>query len=1008
MYFLTLLRPQLTALVGQIAACFAPSVETPVLNNLSNLNFCVTEASVFELVELLQQTSNTSFKLAIEKNLRPLCGRFRDVNTRQKHIAGLGLCWIAIANLIIDLFVPDSPIDPVAAKNTTIDRWRLDQEILSTQISLHRQLEAIMTGNPNNDVLDHLESHFSDITEKLSAAPRLPIRNDISRLHMFWSEVTQFQNQILLPSKIEGLIMVLHRGEESAIQREQVLQESMAGFCQRLDTVYTEYADLIAPLHLAILHMRMGLRLITHSTSLAIDTSSKTASALAVFPSVLSSALLRAGVSTAESSGITAFRRLLLTLAAIASESSLGVGIESQMQLVDESYGQALGLWLVDRAKEKDRNEASQSLYRRKNTDHDALSEAEIEELELRSLFPSYEEDLTLIPQPSTQQDSHHSTLVHPTEMQQLVAIHTRLFTSSKLEDDVTTDTASFLSIRRSALESLVTSKLRSLPDTLDTDSISLQLSLLHDSLSVLKPATGTNKEPYDFYLDPNVLEIKKAASVVTSLKDRLDVLIDEWPEQMVLHHLRSRCDAVLSLDLHNPVAKILSALEQLLLHTEDWETYANKDNTLKPHQQELIALIVSWRRMELSCWQVLLESQARIFVGGVTEWWFRLYDAVVRGPLDACDSEASGTPRSLTQYLDSLIPLLDDFIRTSTLGQFHARMRLLESFDVYLQYLASTKSGNEETALGRVRCVLHATVQYYGLFSPQLATHLSVQKDILEKEVHGFVKLASWKDVNVQALKQSAQRTHHQLYKIIRKFRDLLRQPVLERLRPELASVHEMKELSLIARFSKSVNPHPLSPDRHPRPKTLSYRFDTRQTLTKFASLLLTRVQPFIHSRSAHLVDGLAVDIIVTAKELADITLPLNLTTERRAKQQKALTVRKRKAWSDLLKELKRGGLSPSIKPEVLRQQMDLRWLREQSVISRVSELAPLIERSENYYMRLCGCLPEIRSSVSNHHSDLTTRELQRGILLLESGFSIAVDLRSRFVLLLSSQLNC
>lgn len=989
-------------LFDQIAACFAPSVETSFLTNLRSLKFYTTEASMVELLVLLQQNTNTSFKLMIEKNLRPLCGRLKDLNTRPKRIAGLGVSWIAVANLIIDLFVPDAPIDPVVIQNSTIERWRFDQEMLSAQLSLHRQLEEILTGDSDSDFLDYLSSKLHDVAKKLSAAPRLPVRKDVSRLHMFWSEVKKFYNHILLPSKIEGLIMMLLRGEESAIQREQVLQQSMAGFCQRLDTVYSDYADLTAPLHLAILHMRVGLRLVAHSNNPGTDATSRTASALVAFPSVRSSAILCTDASTAGPSGVAAFSRLLLTLAAIDSESSSGISIESQMDLLHETYEQALRLWLVDRAKEKEMNEASQSLYRRKNLDHGALSEAQIEEQELRALFPSFDEDLDPISWTPAQPESHRP-LVHTMEMQQLVAIHNRLFAPSKVDDGVSIDFASFGSIRRSALELLVSSNLQSLPDTLDMESLSLQLSLLHDSLSELQSAPRINGKPYDFYTDANVLEAKKAASMAIALKDRLESLIEEWPDQMVLHHLRSRCDAVLDLDLHSPVAKILAALEQLLLQTEDWETYANRDSTLKPYQRELIGLIVEWRRMELSCWQVLLDSQARIFVGGASEWWFRLYDAAVRGPLDACVRETEGLPESLTQYLNSLIPLLDDFIRSSSLGQFHARIRLLQSFDIYLQYLVGANSGNERIALHRVRRVLHATEQYYGLFSTQLSTHLSAQRGMLEQEIRDLIKLASWRDVNVQALKQSAQRTHHQLYKIIRKFRDLLRQPIIERLRPELANVQEMKELPFDPYFPKTVNLRPLSPDSNNDGKPLFHQLNLRQTLARFASLLTTRVQPFIHSGSAYTVDNLAVDIIVIAKELAAIAITSDLSKERREKQHKAVLVRKRKAWSDLLKELKRAGLSPSIKPEVLHQQTDLRWLREQPVMSKISELAPLLERSENYFTRLCGCLPEIRSSVSNHHSDLTTRELQRGIMLLESGFSLAVDLRSRFVLLSS-----
>ena len=38
---------------------------------------------------------------------------------------------------------------------------------------------------------------------------------------------------------------------------------------------------------------------------------------------------------------------------------------------------------------------------------------------------------------------------------------------------------------------------------------------------------------------------------------------------------------------------------------------------------------------------------------------------------------------------------------------------------------------------------------------------------------------MASWKDVNIDALKQSARRSHNNLYKIVRKYRAILSTPV-------------------------------------------------------------------------------------------------------------------------------------------------------------------------------------------------------------------------------------
>ncbi|KAE9388978.1 hypothetical protein BT96DRAFT_415984 [Gymnopus androsaceus JB14] len=134
-------------------------------------------------------------------------------------------------------------------------------------------------------------------------------------------------------------------------------------------------------------------------------------------------------------------------------------------------------------------------------------------------------------------------------------------------------------------------------------------------------------------------------------MKERLCTLIREWPDQMVLQHLKERCHAILTLDLRSPVAEVLSALELLLLHTEDWEGYANRENSLRDNHSSIIELIVNWRRLELSCWQTLLEAETKAFEGGVSSWWFHLYNAIVRGPLDL-----------MQQNLDDAIEMSEDF----------------------------------------------------------------------------------------------------------------------------------------------------------------------------------------------------------------------------------------------------------------------------------------------------------------------------------------------------------
>lgn len=326
--------------------------------------------------------------------------------------------------------------------------------------------------------------------------------------------------------------------------------------------------------------------------------------------------------------------------------------------------------------------------------------------------------------------------------------------------------------------------------------------------------------------------------------------------------------------------------------------------------------------------------SQAKTFADGIAEWWFHIYDATIRGPIDAVDREQQDPTQTLSDYLATLIPLLDDFIRASPLGQFHARMQLLHSFEVYCVHLAGTQPEFLRDTLNRVRRILHATQSYYSLFSLQVSTKLSDQRNVLEKELRGFIKLASWKDINVQALKASAQRTHHQLYKIIRKFRDVLRQPVSDHLHPQYAGDLERQRLQIHQPLDTWGSlPLPSFPGNDSVPAPSAHLLNLEPTFKRFRDLLHIRIRPFISSCSALIVYNLAVDVIITTKELAAVAVA-STPAEKRDKQQKALMVRKRKAWSDLLKELKRAGFSINVKPDVLRQQSDARWIRDANTL--------------------------------------------------------------------------
>jgi midasin len=953
-----------------------------------------------ELVETMEKSTNPALSRAVQQLLHPSILQFAShPQPRDPNISSLGRCWIALSRVFVDLFVPDAPIDPAAVQQCALELWRHEELTLNVEVELQRQVELRTAGNSSNAVIAYLETRLNKVHQYLAELSSGPLHNkrDIIRLHAFWSEIFQFQTQVISSSKIDSLLGLFEAGDSSAAMREQVIQESVAGFCQRLESVYPDFEDIRSPFQQALLYLRLGLRLVAHASvggsHNSPDSLNNISTGLVAFPSVRSTAMLSMQFPTNNAEGVPPFRRVLLTVAAIALERSLGVRVVANIRTIETTYEQAFRLWSIDRARENQKNQESESLYRRKALDHDAADEDEIEKQEFLELFPAFED--VMDKDRSLLSPGKNFDLVDSLQIHLLAGLHYSLFGPSS---GVVSDAhRSFQDLRITALISLLESQMPSLPDVLDNESITLQLSILRDRLFELNGRRDPAEQSYDFYTDANIQEIKKATFVVESLRNRLEVIIQEWPDQMVLQHLRHRCDGILNLDLHSSVAKVLSALEQLLLQTQDWEMYANRQNTLKDHQQSLTGLIIEWRRLELSSWQMLLQSQAQLFANGASESWFRLYDISVRGALAAADDESHESPGALAQYLNQFVPLLDEFVRSSPLGQYASRMRLLQTFESYVDCLSLAKTGQHCWTLQRIRRLLHATSRYYNLFSPQIVASLSEQRATLEREIQAFIKLASWKDVNVHALKQSAQKTHHNLFKIVRKFRDVMRQPITNHLQPIFAGDSESKHMDMDSYAGVSTATGQPSFPPGDTALTAAHLVDLDRTYQKFDSFITNRIRRSTRLHTSLAIDDLATNIIVTAKGLAGESIPKELSAAKRVKQQKALLVRKRKAWSDMLKELKRGGLSVNLKPDILRQQSDPLWIREQPIFSSAATELISTVKVDLYFDRLHAALPQLRTSLSEHHSDVTTKDLQRAIMLLESGFAHALEARSR-----------
>ncbi len=926
-----------------------------------------------------------------------------DDESRLTDIRTLGLGWVALFRFFADLYIPNTPLDPVAMQCARSDFWNAELASLSHEMEVEVARERRITGNFSNGTIDYLDEQIKNAREQLNNLRQVSSRagRSIPRLREFWSEISQFMSNIVPESRLDHLIVALREKSSGALASEHVIQEAISGLAQRLERVYPEFHDIGKPLQSALLFLRLGLRLVAHTSGCEEGTAIRNLTyALTTFPSVAGvPALIATDISgDIHAAEWSAFESVLLTLSSIAFEAELGVSMQSCTVAMERVYEKAVRLWLIEQKRREEADSASQSLYRESRVNHVSTRESTLEQEEFLTLFPDYEalldsghyqESLAGIRarQSAPQGQSYKNANV-------LVLLHLGILIP---ESHPSSALAHLSDLRAVFLAAILDKHQNNLPETLDRRTFSHQISLLgvrHRDLHRFHKAV----QPYNFYVDSHVPEIRRATAAVESLKQRLEGLIQEWPDQMVLRHLNDRCTQVLNLNIQSPVAKVLAILEHLLLQTDDWEMYANRENTLRNHRQELIELIISWRRLELSSWRGLLRTEAIAFEERVSDWWFRLYDAAIRGVLEIAEHNGS---EGLEDYLDHLVPLLDGYLKSSPLGQFSRRLDLLRSFGLFLQYLSLTKSEQAGEPLRRVQCIIHSTQAYYSQFLSAIASSLSSQERDVEAEIQGFIKIASWKDVNVQALRASVKKTHHQLYKVIRKYRDIMRQPVADLLRLEPAFPPEMlSETSIIL--------SPLPPSAidsnfrcHATPGDgPAHLRDLHRTYAKFDSLIAERIDPCFKSRPSRDLDDLTEQIMSTAKELSSVSLPASGTAERRLKLWKALLVRKRRVWSDFVKELKTAGLSTNVRSTVLHRQKNDRWLREQPSPIAADSYYASIQNSERCFVRLQGLLPSLRASLANHHEDVPTQELQRSVMLLESALSLSLSCRSESVL--------
>jgi midasin len=341
-----------------------------------------------------------------------------------------------------------------------------------------------------------------------------------------------------------------------------------------------------------------------------------------------------------------------------------------------------------------------------------------------------------------------------------------------------------------------------------------MALALQHRALNTSAAATAAAAaaQPQKQQLDmqqPFPEEAFLMQQPLSGMSHRLIQLLEEWPEHPLLLQLLAIVERLLGLPLSVPLKQALTGLELLLARAQVWEETAAKHVSLKQQLAAVAGLATRWRKLELASWKGLLQRVRARHAAGASRSWYHLYQVLVLGTggdsaaadaAAAAAAAAEGGDAAAAGALDAAYKrtasLVEAFVQTSTVGEYAARLQLLQSFACQLTVTsaaaaaggddaaaaaataAPSSSSSSSSSSSRVASMLWNVLSYYTQFLPAVSAAIEAGLGPLSKELADFVKLAKWEDRGYYAMKISTEKAQRQLHRLSRRAEDYLKQP--------------------------------------------------------------------------------------------------------------------------------------------------------------------------------------------------------------------------------------
>lgn len=951
-------------------------------NILESLSLAETDGNLSHLQEDLRMIQQDLHRLNADDT------KDRSVNL------DCGRLLVRLCIVCLKSFVPDQRFDPDNFNRLLITRHEKRSSDLEDQLNQWRSFQKRLSGQNDNFITRILSEDLSQLGDAPDL-PRVYRPRDNSAEHLH----AEFMNLLrsVVNTDIVGEIL------QGDYTRAPLLYERIKVCIGRLSQVHRAYDDMLGPVTGLLQALKLGLKMATY-ISREHNSKPERLGQLRTLEMMVSEVHPEMAGLKDIASIWGYLKRLRVGLSMTINNPDVQDRyIVSIALLVDELYLQ----WKakLDRDTELAEQQARYYSYRGEEDGSDPS------ESDVRGLFPIYEGE-------------DDSTADLDKNLDNLQATYTQ---ASRYKLDPRTSAIELSTYHRG---------LQSVSDTQTLLRLSLQDEILpRDAIHIgfdddqpitaavmpalilnmdekLQELSGkTSERAINVYTDSELSETHKLFDITLAAQKRFREISEQWPDHTVPVDVLRFCDEVMSLKVSTPIAKLMTKTEKMLEVVAQWQIVASREWSVSGILDSLTNLIIRWRRLELASWSRLLDDEDEKVQEEVDSWYFIAYESVVYNPRRMVQEDAlTGQSGRLREFCSNLASTLRDYLQNATLGQFCRRLELLEAMAATLAACVRTTkhigreviTAGSVVELGALKAIIDTVknvIVHYQRYEPQVIHSLSESRKSLEKKITEQIQLASWKDTNITALRESARRSHFKLFKIVKQYRSLLHQtlPTLAASiakrqgttkieipeLPPLAAEDRLAEMLAddVRRCERQV------PDWSKRPQRLR---DTTIAASTIRYLHTSSLPQFTAS------DNLRIwleDIKESAQELRKETP--SVASKDSTALVRDLKQRKRRLLADTLKDLAAFGIRRNIGTDELTEQSSTALVLSSVPQSAIESPTHISKSADDSFHTLLDVLPPARSSAVDHSEDLTDGEVQRSLGFLEGGLSLAIRQR-------------